>query len=226
MSIRVAIVEDTPAIAADLERTLQSDLDFSCIGNFANAEVALRILPQKEADLCILDIGLPGMSGLDALARMRESQPELKIVIFTVFEDSEHILQAIRLGANGYLLKDTDPTLLLSELKVVMLGGATLTQRVAAKIGQLLCTDKVAPTADDEGENIETDLLTARQVEILNYIALGFDYKEIADEIDISAHTVRRHIEHIYQRLRVNNKREAIRAGFKFGFLKNLTKWL
>ena len=226
MSIRVAIVEDTPEIAANLERVLKSDIDFSCVANFANAEIALRTLPQKEADLCILDIGLPGMSGLDALARMRESLPQMKIVIFTVFEDSEHILQAIRLGANGYLLKDTESTLLLSELKVVMLGGATLTQRVAVKIGQVLCTDKVAPIAGEEDENISTDLLTARQVEILNYIALGFDYKEIADEMNISAHTVRRHIEHIYQRLRVNNKREAIRAGFKFGFLKNLTKWL
>jgi DNA-binding NarL/FixJ family response regulator len=226
MSIRVAIVEDTPEIAANLERVLQSDIDFSCVANFANAEIALRMLPQKEADLCILDIGLPGMSGLDALARMRESLPQMKIVIFTVFEDSEHILEAIRLGANGYLLKDTDSILLRSELKVVMLGGATLTQRVAVKIGQLLGTDKVAPIADEENENVETDLLTARQVEILNYIALGFDYKEIADEMNISAHTVRRHIEHIYQRLRVNNKREAIRAGFKFGFLKNLTKWL
>ncbi len=220
MPAKVAIIEDTPEIAADLEAMLASDSEFQHVGTFGSAEAGIQKLPSVKAELLICDIGLPGMNGIEALKILREKLPLLKIVIFTVFEDAEYIVEAIRSGANGYLLKDTAPDLLLSELKVMMLGGATLTPRVAQKISQLV------PAAGDEGEQAPEGVLTAKQIEILNHIALGFDYKEIADELDISEHTVRRHIENIYQRLEVNSKKEAIRAGFKFGFLRDVAKWI
>lgn len=221
MPARIAIIEDTQPIAADLERIITAEGEFSLAGTFASAEAGIAALQQLQppADLLICDIGLPGMDGLAALKHLREKLPALKIVLFTVFEDSDRIIEAIQNGANGYLLKDTPPELLVSELKTVLLGGATLTPRVAQKISQLL---PGGPGVDDAPEG----MLTEKQAEILNLVALGFDYREIADELDISAHTVRRHIENIYERLQVNNKREAIRAGFKFGFLKNIAKWV
>jgi DNA-binding NarL/FixJ family response regulator len=218
MSIKVAIIEDTAEIAADLERILASDSEFVHAGTYGSAEAGIQKLPAVEADILICDIGLPGMNGIEALKILRAKLPRLKIVIFTVFEDAEYIVEAIQSGANGYLLKDTAPGLFLSELKVIMLGGATLTPRVAQKISQLV------PAAGSE--KVPEGILTAKQIEILNHIALGFDYKEIADELDLSEHTVRRHIENIYQRLEVNSKKEAIRAGFKLGFLRDVAKWI
>ncbi len=218
MPVRVAIIEDTAEIAAELERFIASDSEFVHVGTFGSAEAGIQKLPSVNADILICDIGLPGMNGVEALKILRAQLPQLKIVIFTVFEDAEYIIDAIRSGANGYLLKDTPGDLLLAELKTILLGGATLTPRVAQKISQMVpMTDEVS---EPEG------VLTPKQIDILNHIALGFDYKEIADELDISEHTVRRHIENIYQRLEVNSKKEAIRAGFKFGFLKNIGKWV
>lgn len=138
MSIKVAIIEDTAEIAADLERILASDSEFVHAGTYGSAEAGIQKLPAVEADILICDIGLPGMNGIEALKILRAKLPRLKIVIFTVFEDAEYIVEAIQSGANGYLLKDTAPGLFLSELKVIMLGGATLTPRVAQKISQLV----------------------------------------------------------------------------------------
>lgn len=218
MPVNVAIIEDTPAIAADLARILSSDSEFAHAGTFGSAEAGIQKLPSTKADILICDIGLPGMNGIEALKILRANLPQLKIVIFTIFEDAEYIVDAIRSGANGYLLKDTPGDLLLAELKTIVLGGATLTPRVAQKISQMV------PVVEEE--SAPEGVLTPKQIDILNHIALGFDYKEIADELDISEHTVRRHIENIYQRLEVNSKKEAIRAGFKFGFLKNIGKWV
>jgi len=214
---KVAIVEDNAAIAKNLATIIESDAGYEGVGNFTSAETALARLPRLKPDICILDIGLPGMSGIEAIVPLREKLPDLKIVMFTVFEDAERIVQAIRRGANGYLLKDTAPALLLSELKVILLGGAALTPGVARKIINLAPTITEDTVAADGGV-----LLTERQIEILNLVALGFDAKEVGDELDISEHTVRHHIEKIYRRLQVNNRREAIRAGFKWGFLKHL----
>ena len=221
MLARIAIVEDTAEIAAEVKNVLRGSGDFELAGWWNSAEAAIRELPQSGADLCVLDIGLPGMDGISAVEKLRDSLPDMKIVIFTVFEDSDHILRAIRSGANGYLLKDTEPNLFISELKTVLLGGASLTTRVAQRIFQLVPEAQAAGQVSD-AEAAESSILTTRQIDILNHIALGFDYKEIADELDISEHTVRRHIENIYQRLQVNSRKEAIKAGFKLGFLRYL----
>ena len=225
MSARIAIVEDTQTIADQLERVVRADADLSFVGKFDSAEKAIRHLPTLMPDLCILDIGLPGMNGIAALKILKKKLPQMKVVVFTVFEDSEYIIEAIQNGASGYLLKDTDRGLLVSELKVMLQGGATLTPRVALKISQMLPAQQVAERLRLD-EDAPRGMLTERQVAILNHIALGFDYREIADELGISEHTVRRHIENIYERLEVSTKREAIRAGFKFGFLKNLASWV
>lgn len=215
---KIAIVEDTAQIAAKVRETLLAEPDFAFAGRFNSAEAAIRDLPKIGADLCILDVGLPGIDGISAVAKLRALMPQMKIVIFTVFEDSDHILRAIQSGANGYLLKDTEPALFVAELKSVLLGGAPLTARVAQHIFRLL----PQPESDAKTVAAEENLLTERQIDILNHIALGFSYREIADELDISEHTVRRHIENIYERLHVNSRKEAIRAGFKWGFLRPL----
>lgn len=225
MPARIAIVEDIETIANEVERLVQSDTALKCVGKFATAEKALRQLPALMPDLCVLDIGLPRMDGLAALKVLKKKIPQMKVVIFSVFEDSASIVEAIQNGANGYLLKDTDRRLLISELKVILQGGATLTPRVALKIAQMVPVKNAAARSDID-EDAPQGLLTERQIAILNHMAIGFDYKEIADELNISEHTVRRHIENIYTRLEVHNRQEAIRAGFKFGFMKNLGRWI
>lgn len=225
MAARIAIVEDTETIADELERVIKTDPELTCIGKFGSAEAAIRKLPVMLPDLCILDIGLPGMNGIAALKILKKKLPQMKVVVFTVFEDSEYIIDAIQNGASGYLLKDTDRKLLCAELKVMLQGGSTLTPRVALKISQLV-TAQAKGSADEADVEAPQNLLTERQISILNHIALGFDYKEIADELDISEHTVRRHIENIYERLEVNSKKEAIRAGFKLGFLRKVKDWV
>lgn len=214
--IRVALVEDSVSVAANLATVFENTDEFDLVGSFDSVEKTLNKIASLKPDLLVLDVGLPDMNGIDAIAAFRKLLPELKIVIFTVYEDGDLIVRAIQRGANGYLLKDIEPKLFLAELKVIMLGGAPLTPKVAQKISSLLSEETRTNNA------AERPPLTERQVEILNHIALGFGYNEIADELDISPHTVKRHIENIYRVLEVNTKSEAIRSGFKFGFLRRL----
>ncbi|MDH4263199.1 MAG: response regulator transcription factor [Spirochaetia bacterium] len=211
MLYKIAIVEDAQPIAASLEKIIGNSEDFEHVLTCTSGEIALKKIPVVKPQICLLDLGLPGISGLDCLPLLKKSLPDLKIVIFTVFEDGETIVQAIQKGADGYLLKDTLPELLLAELRVIMLGGATLTSRVARTVSQLF--SQIVPD-----KKIQTDILSSRQAEILNYIILGFTYGEIAAELDISPHTVRRHIENIYQNLQVNSKAEAVKWGVQSGF--------
>ncbi|EMJ93491.1 response regulator [Leptospira alstonii] len=216
----VSIVEDNQHTARNLQELLSKSSDFQFLKHYPDAQKAIEQIPENEPDIVILDIGLPGKSGLECLKVLKEKTPNTKYVIFTVFEDEEKIVEAIQGGASGYLLKDTSPELFLAELKVIVLGGAPLTPRIADKIIREFT--KKEETQNPPIENQNTLGLTKRKLQILNFIALGMTVPDIADELDISSHTVSRHIEKIYKKMEVHSKSEAIIRGRRMGIIRDI----
>ena len=210
-TISVSIVEDNPEISHHIQSLLNTDSQFKFLDTYPDTNSAVSGIVQKIPDLAIVDLGLPDRHGSECIKEIKSKLPDLKMVVFTVFEDEENIIKAIKAGANGYLLKDTMPELFLLELKVIMMGGASLTPRVAHRMAGIF-----------NNELMEESPLSARESEVLKLVALGFKYGDIADELDLSPHTVRRHIEKIYQKLNVNSKSEAIIKGRRQGLLGRL----
>ncbi|EMJ81624.1 response regulator receiver domain protein [Leptospira borgpetersenii serovar Hardjo-bovis str. Sponselee] len=214
----VSIIEDNRHTALNLQELLSNSSDFQFLRHYPNSQKAIEDIPENIPDIVILDIGLPGKNGLECLKELKEKTPNTKYVIFTVFEDEEKIVEAIQGGVSGYLLKDTPPELFLAELKVIILGGASLTPRIADKIIREF-------TKKEENQNppIQNTLgLTKRQLQILNFVALGMTVADIADELDISSHTVSRHIEKIYKKMEVHSKSEAIIRGRRMGIIRDV----
>lgn len=210
MALKILITEDDALVRKRLENLFQSASDFQLLNVFPSAKLALEFLEKKsQPDILLADLEMPGMKGDELIAIVRKKYPKIKIAVFTVFEDQKRIYQLLKLGIKGYMLKDTHDELLLAELKVISLGGATLTERVAQKI-----------LDDNDGDEQGQIGLSQRETEVLNLIALGLNYKDIANELDISPNTVRRHIESIYSKLEVNTKVEAINKADRLGFFR------
>jgi DNA-binding NarL/FixJ family response regulator len=182
---------------------------FTLLKICGSAEEALAELLVQTPQIFLVDLELPGMSGEELIPLVRAKYPDIKIVVFTVFEDQARIVRLLRLGIRGYLLKDIADDLLIAELGVICAGGSTLTERVA----QTLMTEiqQSAPQSPS--------ILTDRETEVLNLTALGLNYKDIAEDLDISPHTVRRHINHIYEKLEVGSKVEALNRARQLGML-------
>ncbi|WP_017851395.1 response regulator [Leptospira interrogans serovar Szwajizak] len=214
----VSIVEDSPHTALNLQELLSKSNEFKFLEHYPNSHQAIEKIPLNIPDIVILDIGLPEKSGLECLKELKEKTPNTKYVIFTVFEDEEKIVEAIQAGASGYLLKDTSPELFLAELKVIVLGGAPLTPRIADKIIR-----EFTKKEESKNQPVQNTLgLTKRKLQILNFIALGMTVSDIADELDISSHTVSRHIEKIYKKMEVHSKSEAIIRGRRMGIIQDI----
>ncbi|MBU2513204.1 response regulator transcription factor [bacterium] len=216
----VSIVEDHEQTALELRQVLDQSTDFRFLKWYGSGEQAIKGLAIDIPDFVIMDIGLPGIDGVETIRRLRRQLPDLKIIVLTVFEDAASILSAIEAGANGYLLKDTNIALLMAELKVMQLGGAPMSPAIALKIiNRLSSVNKdETETAEKKGTAFE-QMLTSREREVLNHISLGYTYSGIADAFSISPHTVRRHIEKIYQKLNVHSRSEAIIKGKQVGLL-------
>lgn len=208
-AVRVMILEDRPVVQQRLTDLFAQHVEFCVRGVCSAAEEVLPRLEQSPCDLLIIDLELPGMNGEDLIPLVRCQYPDLKLVVFTVFEDQARIVRLLRLGVNGYLLKDTPDELLIAELKVILLGGAPLSPRVARKI------------LDDDREDVGAQInpLSERETEVLNLIALGMSYKSIADDLDVSPNTVRNHIAHIYEKLATSGKVEALNRARQLGII-------
>ncbi|EKO53035.1 response regulator [Leptospira kirschneri] len=214
----VSIVEDNSHAALNLQELLSKSNEFKFLEHYSNSHKAIEQIPFNTPDIVILDIGLPEKNGLECLKELKEKTPNTKYVIFTVFEDEEKIVEAIQAGASGYLLKDTSPELFLAELKVIVLGGAPLTPRIADKIIR-----EFTKKEESKNQPVQNTLgLTKRKLQILNFIALGMTVSDIADELDISSHTVSRHIEKIYKKMEVHSKSEAIIRGRRMGIIQDI----
>lgn len=201
MSAKIAIVEDNTGVRESLAVLINGTAGFRCIGTYANAEAALKQLPQKWPDIILMDINLPQMSGIECVAKLKALKPTVHIIMLTVNVDSDQIFKSLKAGAGGYLIKQTSPSEILEALADVLRGGAPMTNTIARKV-VLFFQQKVAPD--------ETLSLTKRELEILTHLAKGYQYKEIAESLDINILTVRTHIHHIYEKLHVRSRTEAV----------------
>ena len=202
MSIAVAIVEDNPEIRRNLSRYIDGAPGFRCACACASGEEALRLIPQTPPDVVLMDIQMPGMSGIACTASLKKLLPSVPVMMLTVYEDNDAIFNALKAGASGYLLKRSAPAKLLESIKELHRGGAPMTSEIARRVIESFY--KVKP------ESHPQDKLTAREEEILDHLAKGYVTKEIADKLTITPATVRFHLKHIYDKLHVRTRVEAV----------------
>jgi DNA-binding NarL/FixJ family response regulator len=200
--IKVSIVEDDTMLRETLVRYFTGQAGFRCLNAYPNAESALEDIPKNPPDVVLMDINLPGMSGIDCVPRLRAALPNLKIIMLTVFEDSEQVFKALSAGAFGYLVKSNRPAKLLQAIREVFDGGSPMSGHIARMVVQSF--EKRAAVQD------ETDSLTARELEVLHGLSCGQPYKQIAGELGISLSTVRTYIQRIYEKLHVHSQTEAV----------------
>lgn len=212
--INVVIIEDNKFIRDGWELVLQNEKDLQLISSYGSCEEAFKNDDIALADIVLMDIGLPGMSGIDGVKYLKEKFPKMIIIMFTVYEDDDKIFDALCAGAVGYLLKKTEPSLLASALRDAYHGGSPMTPSVARKI---ISTFQKINIKSFNGKNVE---LNERENQILTLMAKGKSYKEIADEIFLSIDGVTYHIRNIYEKLNVHSRSEAVAEGFKKRIIK------
>jgi DNA-binding NarL/FixJ family response regulator len=201
MPVKVSIVEDLAEIREGLGELVRSDKDLVLLETFENAESAIENIIRDQPDIVIMDISLPGMNGIECIRQVKEKCPATQFMMFTVYENDEKVLQALQAGATGYLLKKTDSRRILESIKELNQGGSPMSSNIARKlVNVFLDAKKVAPN----------NILTERENEVLQLLADGLLYKEIADRLQIVHGTVRQHIHNIYEKLHVQNRTEAI----------------
>ena len=199
MPITVAIVEDNAGICEEVQQILAEDPGCVCVCVCRNFLAALAEIPRARPDVVIMDINLPDGSGIEATRQLKQILPQTQIMIFTIYEESEEIFRALEAGASGYLLKDTAPEELLRSINEIHQGGVPMTGEVARKV--IRSFHKIP---------VKTEPLTSREVEILDLLAQGYVSKEIASQLSISGETVKSHLKHIYDKLHVRTRTEAV----------------
>ncbi len=209
--IRVALVEDHQPTREGLAALIGSGPDYRVTGTFGSMEDALAHLEDDPPDVLLLDLHLPGMSGIDGLRLLRARFPILQVVVLTVFADDTHVFDAICAGACGYLLKETPPDKLLDFIHDAHRGGVPMSREIARKV--LLLFQKVAPPKVEEAN------LSPRELAIVRLLAAGHSYKTAAVELALSIDTVRFHVRNIYVRLHVHSKSEAVLKAQRQGLL-------
>jgi len=202
MPISVSIVEDNDKLRGTLARVLNRAEGFRCVSQYANAEDALKDLPQVRPEVVLMDINLPGMNGVKCVRQLKTLLPEIQVMMLTVYEDTENIFNALTAGANGYLLKRTSTRELLEAIQEVHRGGSPMTMHIARKVVQSFQKNAAtAPTAEN---------LSEREQQVLDLLSHGLIYKEIADKLGISYETVHTYIRRIYEKLQVRTRTEAV----------------
>lgn len=199
---RIAIVEDNKLIRESLEDFVRIDPEFECVCACATAEEALEKLPRLAPAIVLMDIQLPNLSGIDCAARLKQLLPEVRILMVTVYEDTERIFKALRAGACGYLLKCCSPEELIAALQEVRQGGAPMSREIARKV--------IASFHEPVAAAAEVEDLSPREREILELLAVGFPNKEIASRLSLTENTVRWHLWHVYHKLHVRSRTEAV----------------
>lgn len=212
VNITVSIVEDDAPLRGILSDWMRGAEGFKCVGVHENAEVALAALPQENPSVVLMDINMPGMNGIECVRRLKPQMMDTQFMMLTVYEDPDHIFKALTAGASGFLLKRSLRTELLAAIKDVHAGGSPMSSNIARKIVQSFQRFNASPT--------ETENLSPREREVLELLARGYLYKEIADSLHISVPTVNTHIRRIYEKLHVRSRSQAIA---KFTHIPNAT---
>lgn len=199
----LAIVEDESELRRTLVELLAEADDWRILGEYPNAEVALPAVLKNPPDVVLMDIQLPGRSGIECAAALKAAHPQVHILMLTVFDNTERVFDALAAGASGYLLKRDVPNRLKESLDEVLTGGSPVSSSVARKMFQHFLREIPAPAGDDHN-------LTPREKQILDLLAKAMLYKEIADDLGISTETVRYHLQNIYKKLHVRTRTEAV----------------
>ena len=203
LPIRVAVVEDRPEDLGQLVKLLRASPGFTCAAACRSAQAALEDLPRCRPDVVLMDIGLPGLSGIDCVRELQPLLPDTQFMMLTIFEDHDLIFRSLAAGATGYLLKKTPPAKLLEAIQEVHAGGAPMSGQIARQV-------VAAFRLPSRATNLAATLSPAEQ-SVLERLARGRLYKEVADDLRMATSTVRTHVWHIYRKLHVHNRTEAIR---------------
>ncbi len=202
--IRVAIVEDLEEVIDGLTTFIGQDEALQLISVFRTAEAAALELPLLKPDIVIMDINLPGMTGIECISKVKSTAPSIQFMMFTVYENNDQVFEALKAGASGYLLKKTAPSQIIESIKELYEGGSPMSATIARKLVTVFLEGRGSKA------NNEASVLTNREKEVLQQLSKGLLYKEIAEQLGISFNTVRQHIGAIYEKLHVQNKTEAI----------------
>ena len=200
--LKVALVEDQPKVRESWIKLINSFPDFTCICACATGEEALRIIPQEQPDVVLMDIFLPRMSGIECTVRLKELLPQTQIIILTAMDDQELVFLALEAGADGYLLKRTKPADLRTALLDVLGGGAPMTSQIARRV-----IESFRQKAKIRDESVR---LSVREEQILMLLSQGYANKLIADKLDLSIDTVCSHLKHVFNKLHVSSRTEAV----------------
>lgn len=206
MKQRVAIVDDEKFICESIASLINKSLIFECIHLFGCAEDAIHQLPDLDIDIVLMDIHLPGKNGIDCIELLKPHCPNTLFIILTSVEDAESVFRALKAGAIGYLTKTTKPSKILDALVEAQQGGSPMSSHIARQ---------VVNSFQQNEQQVEMQKLSKREKEILDLLAQGFRYKEIAGQIFLSLETVRTHVRNIYDKLQVNSRTEALNKVYK-----------
>lgn len=199
--INVVIIEDNEKYRNGLTQLIDGTPGYSCVGAFSDCEQALQEIVDLLPNVVLMDIGLPGMSGIEGVKAIQARFPEIEILMLTIYEDDDKVFQSLYAGASGYLLKKTPPAKILEAISEIHSGGAPMSAKIARKVMDVF--HKKTP-ADDEADQLST-----REKEILQLLVEGLSHKAIAERLFISPHTVRTHLKNIYEKLHVHSRSEA-----------------
>ena len=202
MPVTVAIVEDNADLRGTLARVINRAPGHQCVGQYGDAESALEGLPKDKPQVVLMDINLPGMNGVECVRRLKQLAPATQVVMLTAYEDTDNIYGSLEAGAAGYLLKRSKSAEILEAIKDVMAGGSPMTAHIARKVVQSFQARGASPRP--------TENLAEREREVLDLLAQGLMYKEIADKLGISFETVRTYVRRIYEKLQVRSRTEAV----------------
>lgn len=205
VGIKICIVEDLKEVRDGLTSLLTFDERFEVLATFPDAEKAAEDLPAWQPDIVIMDINLPGMNGIECIKKVKPQCPQSQFMMFTIYEDDEKVFEALNAGASGYLLKKTPLGKISESLLELYTGGSPMSTQIARKVINRLRNNEATGNIG---------ILSTRENEVLQYLAKGLLYKEIAEKLSISTGTVRQHIHKIYEKLHVQNRTEALNKAF------------
>lgn len=200
--ITVSIVDDEKGLRESIATFINGSAGFRCLSNYGSAEAALKSLPGDKPDVVLMDINLGGMTGIECVERLKAVSPNLQILMLTVYEDTDQIFKALAAGATGYLLKRSSPTKLLQAIREIYAGGSPMTSSIARKV--------VASFQKSKQIGEKPTHLSPREEMVLNCLAKGLTYKQIADQLDISIDTIRTYLRRVYEKLHVQSRTEAV----------------
>ena len=200
--VRIGIVEDQAGVAESLKKLINRTAGFQVVGIYPNGETALEEVPKSRLDLLLMDIGLPGISGIECVRELKSQLPALPIIMLTVYDEGEFLFNSLKAGASGYLLKRTTGAKLIEAITEARMGGVPLTRQMAGKVANYF--QQLGSTAS------EMAALTKRERETLALLAEGYRYKEIADQLGIGIETVREYVRNTYRKLHVSSRTEAV----------------